>query len=97
MMENRLVELDKQQGQLLQWALKSFPEETIIQENKRLNRERKVTIETRIESVRQPQINADSVIQTLKVVRANLDNLSFESKRMALDALDIKVIVGEAG
>jgi len=32
--------LDDKQKQLLQWALKRFPEETVIAENKRINEKR---------------------------------------------------------
>ncbi len=33
----RFKSLDKEQQQLLQWALKGFPEETVVAENKRIN------------------------------------------------------------
>jgi regulator of replication initiation timing len=101
MIENRLADTDKEQEKLLQWALKGFPESTIIQENQRINHEReslkqrKAEIEARIESARQAQVDADSVRQAVEMVRANLDKLSFESKRLALESLNIRVVLGK--
>jgi len=99
--EDRLVDVDRQQEQLLQWALKGFPELTIIRENERINRDReglkqrKIEIEERIESVRQAQVDADSVRQAVEVLSAQLNNLSFESKRLTLEALNIRVMLSK--
>ena len=38
--ERQIRELDREQRQLLQWAVKGFPEETIEAENKRINESR---------------------------------------------------------
>jgi len=101
MIENRLADADKEQEQLLQWALKGFPESTIMQENEKINRDRerlkqrKIEIEAKIESARQAQVDADSVRQAVEILSANLNNLSFESKRMTLEALHIRVMLGK--
>ena len=101
MIENRLADVDKEQEQLLQWALKGFPESTVVQENQRINRDReglkqrRVEIEERIESVGQARVDADSVRQAVKMISANLDDLSFESKRMTFEALHIRVLLGK--
>jgi len=99
--ESRLSELDKEQEQLLQWALKGFPESTIMQENKRINqsrdnlKERRADIEVKINSTKQAQVDSDSVIRAVELVRANLNDLSFESKRLALEMLNTRIILGK--
>jgi len=40
LVEKQLRALDREQKQLLQWALKGFPEETVVAENKRINESR---------------------------------------------------------
>ena len=95
----RLKSLDKEQQQLLQWALKGFPEETVIAENKRINEQRaileqrKIELETRIEQARETEVNMESIERFCEVVRQNLVEFTFENKRLALEALSIKVWV----
>jgi len=95
----RLKSLDKEQQQLLQWALKGFPEETVVAENKRINgqrailEQRKIELETRIEQARETEINMESIERFCEVVRQNLGEFTFEDKRLALEALSIKVWV----
>ncbi|MFC2060341.1 hypothetical protein ACFLTZ_04530 [Chloroflexota bacterium] len=58
MVEKQLRALDREQKQLLQWALKGFPEDTVVAENKRINesrsslQSREVALETQILSSR---------------------------------------------
>jgi len=95
----RLKEINNQQEQLLQWALKGFPGETIAKENERLNQDRlgliqhKGEIEARLNEVKESQVKLEDVQQALATVKANLSQLSFEQKRLALSALGIKVLV----
>jgi len=95
----RLKALDKEQQQLLQWALKGFPEETVVAENKRINEqrdtlnERKVELETRVEQARQTEVNFESIERFCELVRQNLGDFTFDDKRLALEALSIKVWV----
>jgi len=62
----RLKSLDKEQQQLLQWALKGFPEETVVAENKRVNgqrdllKQRKSELEARLEQARETEVNMES-------------------------------------
>ncbi len=100
--EARLAELGKEQQQLLQWAIKGFPEATITQENERINndrkrlKERKAEIEAKIESARLAGVNIDDIIKACSLVRDNLGDLSFENKRLALEALNIRILLGES-
>ncbi|GAJ24209.1 unnamed protein product, partial [marine sediment metagenome] len=95
----RLKALDKEQEQLLQWALKGFPEETVIAENNRINgqrdtlNERKVELETRVEQARKTEVNFENIERFCELVRQNLGDFTFEDKRLALEALQVKVCV----
>ncbi len=95
----RLKALDKEQQQLLQWALKGFPEETVVAENKRINEgraileQRESELETRIEQAKQTEVNMESIERFCELVRQNLGDFTFDDKRLALEALSIKVWV----
>lgn len=95
----RLKALDREQEQLLQWALKGFPEETVVAENKRINeqrdvlKQRRIELETRIEQARQIDVNFESIEQFCEQWRQNLGEFTFEDKRLALEALQLKVWV----
>ena len=58
-------------------------------------KQRQAEIEARLESARQAQVTAEGLEQSIKTVRANLADLSFESKRKALEALNIEVVLYE--
>ena len=55
--------LDREQHQLLQWALKGFPEETVEAENKRINESRnnlqsqKAELESQIKASREAAVS----------------------------------------
>ena len=97
--DRRLKSLDKEQQQLLQWALKGFPEETVVAENKRINgqrdllKQRRAELEARLEQARETEVNMESIERFCEVVRQNLGEFTFENKRLALEALNIKVRV----
>jgi len=94
---SRLKGLDKEQEQLLQWALKGFPEETVVAENKRINHhrveltQRRAELENHIETAKQATVNIQGVKESCKLVGENLTELSLENKRLALEALNIKI------
>ena len=95
----RLKALDREQEQLLQWALKGFPEETVVAENKRINeqrdvlKQRRIELETKIEQARQFDVNFESIEQFCEQWRQNLGEFTFEDKRQALEMLQLKVWV----
>jgi len=95
--KRRLAELDKEQQQLLDWALKGFPEETVDKTNKRINETRCELIETRtkleeqVEITQKQQVNIDKIEYFCDLVKSNIKLLTYENKRLALEALDIKV------
>ena len=93
----RLRELDNEQERLLQWALKGFPEETVVIENEKINRtradlkERKAELEKKIEDAEENEVDLEGVEQFCELARENLMNFTFENKRLALEALQVKV------
>jgi len=93
------IRFAQEQQQLLQWALKGFPEETVVAENKRLNEQRaileqrKSELETRIEQAKQTEVDMECIERFCELVRQNLGNFTFEDKRLALEALQVKVWV----
>jgi len=97
----RLQELDKEQERLLQWALKGFPEETVINENENINRtradlkERKSELEKKIKDAKKNEVDLDGVERFCELARENLMNFTYEDKRLALEALQIKVAIND--
>jgi len=95
----RLQELDKEQERLLQWALKGFPEETVINENEKINRtradlkERKAELEKKIEDAKENEVDLEGVERFCELARENLMNFTYEDKRLALEALQIRVAI----
>lgn len=95
----RLYELDKEQERLLQWALKGFPEETIVRENEKINRTRaelrtrKAEIEKKMEETKEHEVNLAGVEKFCELACKNLMDFTYEKKRLALDALQVKVII----
>ncbi|MFC1937220.1 recombinase family protein [Chloroflexota bacterium] len=97
--ERQLRELDREQKQLLQWALKGFPEETVEAENKRINdaktvvRSKRTMLETQIDAGRKASITLPKLEEYVDLIRGKLTTLDYDMKRLALDMLDIKVWV----
>ena len=75
----------------------SFPEETVVAENKRINDKRtglkaqKVELEAKIKTSREAAISAPKLGSCIELIRKKLSSLDFGTKRQALDMLDVKV------
>jgi len=95
--ERHLRTLDRDQEQLLQWALKGFPEETVVAENKRINEKRtsletqKAELETQIKAGQEAAVSIPRLERFVELMRQKLTTLDFETKRMAIEMLGIKV------
>lgn len=95
--ERQLKAVDREQQQLLQWALKGFPESQVETENRRLNKARealraqKTELETQIRSSQQAVISLPNLERSIQMVQNKLATLDFEGKCEALGMLDIKV------
>ncbi len=97
--ERQLKAIDHEQHQLLQWALKGFPESQVEAENQRLNKARetlkarKVELEAQLTISQQAVINVPNLEHFIENVQKRLHELGFESKRLALDMLGITVYI----
>ena len=95
--ERQLKAADREQHQLLQWALKGFPESQVEAENKRLNKvketlqEQKTELEAQIKNSQDAIINVPKLEGFIRDIQDKLPNLDFDGKRLALDMLDIKI------
>jgi site-specific DNA recombinase len=95
--ERRLKTIDREQAQLLQWAIKDFPEDMVVIENKKLNAGReslkaqKAELEDKIKASKEANITLPKLERVVKLIQEKLSTLDFETKRMALEMLDIKV------
>ncbi|MFC1945043.1 recombinase family protein, partial [Chloroflexota bacterium] len=93
----QLKVLDHEQEQLLQWALKGFPEETVIAENKKINGKRdalklrKRELESQLEACLEAANNLPKLHHLVELIREQLKNLDFDTRRRVLDSLGIKV------
>jgi site-specific DNA recombinase len=97
--EKRLITLDKDQEALLQWALKGFPEATIIKENGRINnmreslKKQKTELEGDIETISQSMIDMEGVRKVCRLLKEQSQDLRFETKRQIIERLKIIVTV----
>ncbi|MFC1933070.1 recombinase family protein [Chloroflexota bacterium] len=93
----RLKSLDKEQDQLLQWALKGFPEDTVVKENQKLNYERAnlqrelMETEKKLEQAKESHIDLDKVEEFCKIASLNLADFGYAEKKLTLETLKIKV------
>ena len=97
LVEKQLRALDREQKQLLQWALKGFPEDTIVAENKRINesrislQSRKAELETQVQTSREAAVSLPKLEEYIQLIREKLTTLDCDMKRLALDMLNIKI------
>ena len=95
--KHRLEELDKEQERLLNYHIMGFPEELTKKQNAIINEKRKqlldreLHLERQIETQQQCQVDLEGIERFCQLVRENLKDLSFEDKRLALEALQMKV------
>ena len=95
--EWRLKELDRQQQKLLGLALRDFPEDQIQTECQKINseranlKERRLQLLNKIEMAKQAEVDLVGIEMFCELVKMNLGKFSYEDKRLALDALQVKV------
>lgn len=95
--ERQLRELDHDQAQLLQWALKGFPEDQVLAQNKKLNTGREslklqsAELERKIKASQEAAISLPKLEHFVELIREKLSVLDFGTKRMAIEMLDIRV------
>jgi len=95
--ERQLKAAEYEQHQLLQWALKGFPENQVEAENRRLNKAKetlnaqKTELEAQLKASQNAVINVPNLERFIEDMQKRLPELDFEGKRLALDMLDITV------
>lgn len=96
-MERQLKALDRDQEQLLQWAIKGFPEETVLAENKKLNARReslkahKAELEAQIKASQDAVISLPKLEHTVELLRQQLKDPDFATKRDFIEGMGITV------
>ncbi len=91
--ERQLKAADREQRQLLQWALKGFPKSQIEAENERINKSKdtlknqKAELEARVKASRNAVINIPKLETYIHELQDKISNLDFEGKRLVLDML----------
>ena len=95
--ERQLKAVDREQHQLLQWALKGFPEDQVETENRRLNKARetltaqKAELETQIKASHDAVISIPKLESFIERMQSRITALDFEGKRQVLDMLNVTV------
>jgi DNA segregation ATPase FtsK/SpoIIIE-like protein len=95
--ECQIKGVDREQQQLLQWALKGFPENQIEAENKRLNKARetlkaqKIEYEKRLKACKEAVVNVPKMEEFLRNIQGKLPFLDYDGKRLALYFFNITV------
>jgi len=95
--ERQLKAADHEQHQLLQWALKGFPENQVEAENRRLNKAKetlkaqKTELEAQLKASQNAVINVPNLERFIEDMQKWLPELDFEGNRLALDMLGITV------
>ena len=99
--DRQLQSVNREQHQLLQWALKDFPADQVEAENKRLNKSKetlsvqKNELEARIKASRSAAVNVPNLERFIKDLQDKLPSLDFAGKRLALDMLGTTVYIDE--
>ncbi|MFH0941846.1 MAG: hypothetical protein V1823_02330 [Chloroflexota bacterium] len=85
----------------MQWALKGFPENQVIAENKKINGKReglkahKAELQDSIKKSHDAIINVPQLEAFIKLMQDTLPTFDFKGKRLALAYLGIKVWLGK--
>ena len=95
--ERQLKAVDREQQQLLQWALKGFPESQVEAENKRINKDRetlqarKVELEGRVKTSQDAVISIPKLEHTIELLRQQLRATDLATKRDFIEGMGIMV------
>ena len=95
--ERRLTELDRQQEELLSWALRGFLEETVTKENQKINQyrdnlnNRLIDLKARLAEAKQSEVDLDGIKHFCKLASGNLADFTYNEKRLVVEALQLEV------
>ena len=94
--ERQLKAVDHEQHQLLQWALKGFPESQVEAENKRINKARetlqgrKVELEAQIKASQDAIISVPKLEHTVELLRHNSKTQTMPQSGTSLKAWELR-------
>ncbi len=96
--QRQLKTLDREQKQLLHWAIKSFPEEMVTSENKRINKERSSLESREAELERQFQESHEAASipkmeEYIQLVQEKLITLDFDMKLITSDKIGAIILL----
>jgi hypothetical protein len=95
--EHELKAVEREQHQLLQWALKGFPESQVEAENRRLNKAtetlkaKRTELEKQLKVSQNAKINVPNLERFIDIFQSQLPDINYEGKRRVLDMLGITV------
>lgn len=95
--ERQFKSVDREQHQLLRWALKDFPADQVEAENKRLNKAREILkvrqaeLQTQLKTSQDATINIPKLESVIEHIQNQLSTQDYAGKRLALDMLGITV------
>jgi len=95
--QQQLKAVDREQHQLLQWALKGFPEIQVEAENRRINKARealqarKTELETQFKASHEAAISIPRLEHTVELLRQQLKDPDFQTKRDFIESMGITV------
>ena len=95
--ERQLAAIDREQHQLLQWALKGFPETQVQTENKRFNKarenwqNRREELETQIKGSQESALSVAKIEHTCERLLQQLRDSDYATKRKFVENAQIKV------
>jgi len=98
--ETALAALERHQDKLVDQYLAGLPRETMLKKQAEINARRthlktqKAELEAKVREARTARLDIEGITHFVEIVRQNLKTVTFEEKRLALEALRIEVRVG---
>ncbi len=99
--EHQIKVVEQEQHQLLQWALKGFPEDQVEAENRRLNKSkitlkaRRAELDSQIKTSKEAVINLPDLERFIDDIQKQLPELDYDGRRLVLAMLGVTVYIDE--
>ena len=96
-----IEKVNTEQQQLLQWALKGFPDVIVVKENERLNRQRIELqreieeTEKKLEQARERHIDPEKLEEFCRIASQNISAFGYAEKKLALETLRVRVSIDD--
>ena len=96
-----IEKVNTEQQQLLQWALKGFPDVIVVKENERLNRQRIELqreieeTEKKLEQARERHIDPEKLEEFCRIASQNISAFGYAEKKLTLETLRVRVSIDD--